>query len=67
MGANGRVVPGDVNAGDASRFRDEADVQVMAVRLGQGGFQLTVSDPGRESPAGERVVTLTAQDVMVRH
>jgi hypothetical protein len=56
-----------VNAGDVITFPgDEADVQVKAVRLGHGGFQLTAGEPGRDDPDGERTVTLTARDLVVR-
>lgn len=52
--------PGDLNPGDVISLPDmDGDMVVDAVRLGQGGFVLTVSAPGSE-PGAERVITLTA-------
>jgi hypothetical protein len=69
MGGDGdKVLPGDVNAGDIVTLPgDEADVLVRAVRLGLGGFQLTVGPPGSDGPGAERTVTLTAFQVLIRH
>jgi hypothetical protein len=68
MVADREVVPGDINAGDVITLPgDQADVQVRAIRLGRGGFQLTVGEPGREEQDGERTVTLTTHDLVVRH
>ena len=38
--------------------RDE--LLVKTVRLGQGGFILTVSSAGGDTPGAERLITLTA-------
>lgn len=55
------VLPGDVSAGDViSLPGDGGAVRVRAVRLGHGGFQLTVGQPDSDGPAGDRVITLTA-------
>ena len=54
------VLPGDLNPGDVIALPDgQDDLVVRAVRLGRGGFLLTVE--GLESgPPGERIVTLAA-------
>jgi hypothetical protein len=54
------VLPGDLNPGDVIALPDgREDLVVRAVRLGQGGFLLTIV--GLESgPSGEQTVTLTA-------
>jgi hypothetical protein len=68
MAADDEVLPGDVNAGDVITLPgDHAGVSVRAVRLGRGGFQLTVGAPGYSGPEGERTVTLTAGEILVRH
>jgi hypothetical protein len=68
MAAGGKVRPGDVNAGDVITLPgDDAGVCVRAVRLGPGGFQLTVGPPGCDGPEGERAVTLTAREILIRH
>jgi hypothetical protein len=55
------VLPGDLNAGDVIALPDEdGDLVVEAVRLGQGGFLLTVSALNPADSAATRVVTLTA-------
>jgi hypothetical protein len=66
--ADDKVLPGDVNAGDVITLSgDNADVSVRAVRLGRGGFQLTVAPPGCNVSADERIVTLTARQILIRH
>lgn len=58
------VLPGDLEAGDLIVLADRQDeLIVIAVRLGHGGFLLTVtpSRPGGIQPAGSRpqlVITL---------
>jgi hypothetical protein len=58
------VLPGDLEAGDLIVLADRQDeLIVVAVRLGHGGFLLTVtpSRPGGIQPAGSRpelVITL---------
>ena len=65
------VLPGDLEAGDLIVLADRQDeLIVVAVRLGHGGFVLTVtpSRPGGIQPAGSRpelVITLAA-DAEVR-
>jgi hypothetical protein len=55
------VLPGDLNAGDVIALPDEdVDLVIEAVRLGQGGFLLTVSALNPADSAATRVVTLTA-------
>ena len=60
------VLPGDLEAGDLIVLADGQDeLIVIAVRLGRGGFLLTVtpSRPGGIQPAGSRpelVITLAA-------
>jgi len=55
------VLPGDLNAGDVIALPGEdGDLIVEAVRLGQGGFLLTVSALNPADSAATRVVTLTA-------
>lgn len=36
---------------------DDAEVAVVMIRLGEGGFRLTVSGPGQ--PGGGRVIVVT--------
>ena len=51
---------GDINAGDVIVLPDARDaVLVKQVRLGQGGFILTVVPADDDSPGAERLVTLT--------
>jgi hypothetical protein len=55
------VLPGDLHAGDVIMLPDAGqELLVKAVRLGQGGFILTVSPAGDDAPEAERLITLTA-------
>lgn len=55
------ILPGDLDAGDIIKLPGSADeLLVKAVRLGQGGFLLTVSPADGDTSRAERVVTLTA-------
>jgi hypothetical protein len=55
------VFAGDVNAGDVVVLPGASSaVLVKTVRLGQGGFILTVAPVGDDRPQAERLVTLTA-------
>ena len=55
------VLPGDLDAGDVIMLLDAKDeLLVKAVRLGQGGFVLTVSPVDDDAPEAERLITLTA-------
>lgn len=55
------VFAGDVNAGDVIVLPGASTaVLVKTVRLGQGGFILTVAPVGDDRPQAEQFVTLTA-------
>lgn len=55
------ILAGDINAGDVILLPDTRDaVLVKQVRLGQGGFILTVVPADDDCPEAERLVTLTA-------
>ena len=55
------ILAGDINAGDVIVLPDARDrVLVKQVRLGQGGFILTVVPVDDDRPGAERLVTLTA-------
>jgi hypothetical protein len=55
------ILAGDVAAGDVIVLPDARDaVLVKQVRLGKGGFILTVVPVADDSPGTERLVTLTA-------
>jgi hypothetical protein len=55
------VFVGDVNAGDVVMLPGASSaVLVKTVRLGQGGFILTVAPVGDDRPLAEELVTLTA-------
>ena len=54
------ILAGDVDAGDVVVLPDAGhEVLVKRVRLGQGGFILTVAPVGDDRPEAERLVTLT--------
>ena len=56
------VLAGDVDAGDVIVLPDASDaVLVKKVRLGQGGFILTVAPVGDDRPEAEHLVTLTTE------
>jgi hypothetical protein len=62
------VFAGDVNAGDVVVLPGtSAAVLVKMVRLGQGGFILTVAPFGDDRPQAEQLVTLTAGARLVKH
>jgi hypothetical protein len=55
------VLPGDLDPGDVIMLPGAGEeLLVKAVRLGQGGFILTVSSAGGDAPGTERIITLTA-------
>ena len=56
-----KVLPGDLDAGDVITLLEGGDeLLVEAVRLGPGGFVLTVSPVDDNAPGAERLITLTA-------
>jgi hypothetical protein len=56
------ILAGDVAAGDVIVLPDARDaVLVKQVRLGQGGFILTVVPVADDRPGMERLVTVTAE------
>jgi hypothetical protein len=62
------VFAGDVNAGDVVILPGASSaVLVKAVRLGQGGFILTVAPLGDDRPQAEELVTLTAAARLRKH
>jgi hypothetical protein len=55
------IFASDVNAGDVVVLPGaSAEVLVKQVRLGEGGFILTVAPVGDDRPQAEQLVTLTA-------
>ena len=55
------ILPGDLDAGDVIMLPGAPDeLLVKAIRLGQGGFILTVAPADGDTPEAERVITLTA-------
>jgi hypothetical protein len=62
------VLAGDVNAGDVITLPGASEkVRVKAVRLGSGGFHLTVTPPESDGSAAEWTVILTASTRLRRH
>lgn len=62
------VFAGDVNAGDLVVLPGASSaVLVKTVRLGQGGFILTVAPVDDDRPQAERHVTLTAAARLRKH
>ncbi len=62
------VFAGDVNAGDVVVLPGASTaVLVKMVRLGQGGFILTVAPVDDDRPQAEQLVTLTAGARLVKH
>ena len=62
------VFAGDVNAGDVVVLPGASSaVLVKTVRLGRGGFILTVAPVGDDRPQAERLVTLTAAARLRKH
>lgn len=56
------IIAGDVAAGDVVELPGTSDaVLVKRVRLGQGGFILTVAPVDDSRPEAERVVTLATR------
>jgi hypothetical protein len=56
------ILAGDVDAGDVIVLPDARHAFVVKkVRLGQGGFILTVAPVGDDRPEAEGLVTLTAE------
>ena len=56
------ILAGDVDAGDVIVLPDASDAVLgKKVRLGQGGFILTVVPVGDDRPEAERLVTLTTE------
>jgi hypothetical protein len=54
------IIAGDVDAGDLIVLPDAVDpVLVKRVRVGQGGFILTVAPVDDDRPERERLVTLS--------
>jgi len=62
------IIAGDVAAGDLIVLPEDADpVLVKRVRVGQGGFILTVVPAGDDRPERERLVTLSTQVRLRKH
>jgi hypothetical protein len=61
------VLPGDLTAGDLIVLPDaQEEVLVRAVRLGHGGFIITVSPAHDDTPGAQRNVTLTFATALLR-
>ena len=62
------IFAGDVNAGDVVVLPGASSaVLVKMVRLGQGGFILTVAPIDDDRPQAEQLVTLTAGARLRKH
>ena len=62
MEATDEVLAGDVNAGDVITLPGASgNLRVRAVRLGNGGFQLTVEPPDSDGAGTEQTIILTAR------
>lgn len=62
------VLPGDLDPGDVIAVVDaEDELLVIAVRLGSGGFVLTVAPLDNRRPGAERQLVLTAGTPVRRH
>ena len=57
------VLPGDLDAGEVIMLSGARhELLVKAVRLGQGGFILTVTPIDDDTPGAEQLITLTGSD-----
>jgi hypothetical protein len=55
------VLPGDLDAGDVIMLSGALhELLVKAVRMGQGGYILTVTPIDDDTPGVEQLITLTA-------
>ena len=62
------VLPGELDPGDVITLSDSTEpLLVRQVRLGKGGFILTVSPVGHDAPEAERLITLTAATKVRKH
>ena len=62
------VLPGDLDPGDVIAVVDaEDELLVIAVRLGSGGFVLTVAPLRDGRPGAERQLVLTAGTPVRKH
>jgi hypothetical protein len=62
------VRPGDLEAGDVVALPGEAGrFRVLAIRLGQGGFILTVASAEGSRSGAERQITLTADTQLLKY
>jgi len=62
------VLPGDLDPGDVIAVPDsEGELLVIAVRLGSGGFVLTVAPLTNGRQGAERQLVLTAGTPVSRH
>jgi hypothetical protein len=62
------VLPGDVSTGDLITLPGSTDIlEVRTVRLGQGGFILTVRSASTPGRGAEHTVTLITETRLLRH